>query len=117
MQVQRIQVIQVEGPEALGLIPRYAPHVQAFLLDSGRPNAPTPQYGGTGMTHDWDISAEFVRTSPRPVYLAGGLSADNVGEAIHRVRPFAVDLCTGVRTDGRLDEMKLAAFMRAVHQA
>src|SRR6185369_12460422 len=62
--VRRVQVVHVEGPEALELIGDYAPHVHAFLLDSGRPNAPTPQYGGTGLTHDWAVSADFVRASP-----------------------------------------------------
>jgi phosphoribosylanthranilate isomerase len=88
--------------------------VHAFLLDSGRPSLPTPEYGGTGRTHDWAVSAEFVRRSPHPVFLAGGLSAANVSEAIRRVRPFGVDLCSGVRTDGHLDPGKLRAFVGAV---
>lgn len=115
--VRRVQVIHVEGPEALDLIPVHAPHVHAFLLDSGKPNAPVPEYGGTGRTHDWAVSAEFVKASPLPVFLAGGLSPDNVGEAIDRVRPFGVDLCSGVRIGGRLDPGKLAAFMQAVRRA
>lgn len=114
---RRVQVIHVEGLEALNLIPTYAPHVHAFLLDSGRPGAAVPELGGTGRAHDWDISAAFVGASPLPVFLAGGLSAENVGEAIGRVRPFGVDLCSGVRTDGRLDENKLAAFVEAVRKA
>lgn len=115
--VRRVQVIHVEGPESLELIPRYAPHVHAFLLDSGHPNAPVPHYGGTGQTHDWKVSAEFVRRSPRPVFLAGGLSAANAATAINQVRPFGLDLCTGVRTNGWLDREKLDAFMLAVRQA
>jgi phosphoribosylanthranilate isomerase len=116
-QVQRVQVIHVEGPEALDLIPHYAPYVHAFLLDSGSPNAAVPQYGGTGRKHDWEVSAEFVRASSRPVFLAGGLSAENVAQAIAQVRPHGVDLCTGVRTEGRLDRGKLEKFMRAVREA
>lgn len=115
--IQRVQVIHVEGPEALELIPAYAPHVHAFLLDSGKPNAAVPHYGGTGQKHDWEISARFVATSPRPVFLAGGLSAENAAAAIQQVRPYGLDLCTGVRTDGRLDREKLAAFMSAVRRA
>jgi phosphoribosylanthranilate isomerase len=114
---RRVQVIHVEGPDALGLIPAYAPHVHAFLLDSGRPNARRPELGGTGRVHDWDVSAAFVRSSPRPVLLAGGLHAGNVGQAIRSVCPFGVDLCSGVRTDGRLDPAKLAAFVAAVRAA
>lgn len=112
--VRRVQVIHVEGREALAMIPAYAPHVHAFLLDSGRPNAAVAELGGTGRAHDWAISAAFVQASARPVFLAGGLSAANVGEAMKRVRPYGLDLCSGVRTDGRLDAAKLAAFVRAV---
>jgi len=111
---RRVQVIHVESAGALDLIDQYAPHVHAFLLDSGRPDLAIPEYGGTGRTHDWSVSAEFVRRSPHPVFLAGGLSPGNVGEAMRTVRPFGVDLCSGVRTDGRLDRDKLKAFIDAV---
>ncbi|MDD9998227.1 MAG: phosphoribosylanthranilate isomerase, partial [Rhodospirillaceae bacterium] len=67
----------------------------------------------TGRTHNWEISAEFVRRSQRPVFLAGGLRPGNVAEAIERVRPFGVDLCSGVRTLGKLDPVKLERFMNA----
>lgn len=115
--VGRIQVIHVESPAALELIPLYSPHVHAFLLDSGRPSAVVPELGGTGRRHDWSISAAFVRTSPCPVFLAGGLAASNIAEAINQVRPFGVDLCSSVRTDGRLDPEKLATFMLAARRA
>lgn len=114
---RRVQVIHVENRRALDLTDAYAPHVHAFLLDSGRPSLPTPQYGGTGKVHDWSVSAEFVRRSPRPVFLAGGLSPHNIVEAITRVRPFGMDLCSGVRTEGRLDCDKLSAFVQAVRAA
>jgi phosphoribosylanthranilate isomerase len=115
--VRRVQVIHVEGPEALDLIPTYAPHVHAFLLDSGRPYASSPVFGGTGQAHDWDVSAAFVRASQRPVFLAGGLSAANAAQAIRQVRPFGLDLCSGVRSDGRLDVRKLTDFISAVRRA
>lgn len=115
--VRRVQVIHVEGPEAIGLIPAYAPHVHAFLLDSGRPNAAIAELGGTGRAHDWTVSAAFVRATDRPVFLAGGLSAMNVADAINQVRPYGLDLCSGVRSDGNLDPVKLDAFMLAVRQA
>jgi len=114
---RRVQVIHVEDERALDLIPGYAANAHAFLLDSGRPSLETPEYGGTGRVHDWNVSAEFVRRSPLPVFLAGGLSPSIVGEAIRRVRPFGVDLCSGVRTDGRLDREKLIAFIDAVRCA
>lgn len=115
--VRRVQVIHVEGPEALDLIDAYAPHLHAFLLDSGRPNAAIAELGGTGRQHDWAISARFVEASPLPVFLAGGLSAANVADAIRQVRPFGLDLCSSVRTDGRLDAAKLHAFMHAARRA
>jgi phosphoribosylanthranilate isomerase len=115
--VKRVQVVHVEGREALDLIEPYAPHIDAFLLDSGRPSAPQPDYGGTSRLHDWDVSAEFVRRSPLPVFLAGGLRHDNVALAIETVRPYGVDLCNGVRTGGVLDDNKLVAFFEAVATA
>lgn len=116
--MRRVQVIHVEGAAALDLIGVYASHVHAFLLDSGRPRAAVPILGGTGQTHDWKVSAAFVAASPRPVFLAGGLTPDNVAEAIAVVRPYGVDVCSGVRTDGgKLDSAKLRAFMAAVAAA
>jgi phosphoribosylanthranilate isomerase len=116
-QVRRVQVIHVEGADALARIDTYAPHVHAFLLDSGRPGAAIPTLGGTGHVHDWAISARFVAASPLPVFLAGGLNADNVGAAIAQVRPFGVDVCSGIRSNGALDIGKLSAFVAAVRQA
>lgn len=112
--VRRVQVIHVEGGEALGLIDAYAPYVHAFLLDSGRPSAATPELGGTGRVHDWEVSAEFVRRSPKPVFLAGGLKAENVADAIATVRPYGVDLCSSVRRDGDLCPERLHRFMAVV---
>ena len=76
-----------------------------------------PELGGTGRCHDWEISAAFVKESPLPVFLAGGLSPHNVKDAILQVRPFGLDLCSGVRTNGHLDADKLDAFMLAVRSA
>ncbi|MEM9063413.1 MAG: phosphoribosylanthranilate isomerase [Pseudomonadota bacterium] len=112
--VRRFQVIHVEDGSALDLIGTYGGVADAFLLDSGRPSA--AELGGTGRVHDWQISAEFVRRSPLPVFLAGGLKPENVAEAIGTVRPFGLDICSGVRTpDDRLDPDSLRAFMDAVN--
>jgi len=115
---QRLQVIHVEGPEALALIPVYVDLVDAFLLDSGK--AGTDELGGTGRTHDWSVSAEFVTRSGKPVYLAGGLTPSNVAEAVRMVQPYGVDLCSGLREGGpfgALNSDKLAAFMTALEEA
>ncbi len=115
--IRIVQVVHVEGEDAFDWIHRYAEHADAFLLDSGRPSAAVPELGGTGRTHDWYVSAEFVRRSPIPVFLAGGLNADNVAEAITQVRPYGLDLCSGVRTGGRLDAAKLSRYVNAIHAA
>ena len=110
--VRIVQVIHVRERDSLDLALRAAEHVDTLLLDSGNPHA--RELGGTGRIHDWAISAEIVRRSKRPVFLAGGINASNVGEAIARVRPFGIDLCSGVRTNGRLDAAKLDALTAAM---
>lgn len=91
-----------------------APLVDALLLDSGNPNLPVKELGGTGRTHDWSTSRRIRESVPVPVFLAGGLNERNVREACEVVRPYGVDLCSGVRTDGALDPAKLARFVTAL---
>ncbi|HAV23936.1 MAG TPA: hypothetical protein DCX46_10665, partial [Bacteroidetes bacterium] len=83
-----------------------------LLLDSGRPNAAVRELGGTGRVHDWSVSKKIVESCKVPVYLAGGLRPENVAEAIRTVRPFGVDVCSGVRVGGRLNIEKVEEFMR-----
>ncbi|MDH3457573.1 MAG: phosphoribosylanthranilate isomerase [Gemmatimonadota bacterium] len=111
-----VHVVHVAGEESVAEGLEKAPLVDALLLDSGTRSGPDRQLGGTGKTHDWAVSAEIVAQSPVPVFLAGGLTAENVGEAISMVRPFGVDVCTGVRTDGQLDEPRLEAFLAATRE-
>jgi phosphoribosylanthranilate isomerase len=70
--------------------------------------------GGTGRTHDWSVSEQICRKAHTPVFLAGGLNPDNVQDAIKKVRPFAVDVCSGVRTNAQLDGGKLLRFIQNV---
>ena len=112
-----VQVIHVEDEASVHEAVEVAPYIDALLLDSGRPNAATKILGGTGATHDWTLSRRIVEAVPVPVFLAGGLNADNVGEAIRAVQPFGVDLCSGARTDGMLDADKLGRFVAAVTSA
>ncbi len=116
-EVRRVQVIHVEDESALDLIEAYAPHVHAFLLDSGRPSAAVAELGGTGRPHDWSISREFVARAAKPVFLAGGLRPENAAEAIATVQPYGLDLCSGIRSENQLDADKLIAFMNAVRGA
>ncbi len=67
--------------------------------------------------HDWSLSRAIVEALDIPVFLAGGLRPENVGEAIAQVQPFGVDLCSGVRTDDKLDGDKLKSFFAAVEAA
>ena len=111
--VALVQVIHVVGRAAVEQALRVAPLLDALLLDSGDPRLAVKQLGGTGRRHDWTLSREVRERAPVPLYLAGGLAPANAGEAIADVAPFGLDVCSGVRTDGRLDPGKLAAFMAA----
>jgi phosphoribosylanthranilate isomerase len=112
-----VQVIHVRGPDSIEEALAIAPYVDALLLDSGNPALPVKELGGTGRTHDWSVSRQIRDAAPVPVFLAGGLTAENVYEAICLVEPFGIDLCSGVRTNGRLDSAKVADFFRAVSSA
>jgi phosphoribosylanthranilate isomerase len=112
--VKLVQVIHVTGGEAVDEACELAEHVDAILLDSGNPKLVVKELGGTGRRHDWRLSRRIEETCGKPVFLAGGLNAGNVREAIETVQPFGLDLCSGVRTDGRLDLAKLEAFFKAI---
>ncbi|GAB3991175.1 N-(5'-phosphoribosyl)anthranilate isomerase [Spirosoma daeguense] len=88
--------------------------VDALLLDSGNPNLAVKELGGTGRVHNWTVSQQIVTQSLVPVFLAGGLNIQNVRQAIDTVQPFGLDICSGVRSNGQLDERKLEAFMKEV---
>ncbi len=114
-----VQVIHVSDASSVDEALRVAPLVDAILLDSGNQKLPVKELGGTGRTHDWRISARIARAldalpQPKPMFLAGGLHAGNVREAIKAVQPHGLDVCSGVRTDGRLDASKLAALIAAL---
>lgn len=115
--VKIVQVLHVSDAGIVGDAQRLAGEVDAFLLDSGNPTLPVKELGGTGRVHDWNLSAQVATAVDRPIFLAGGLTAENVAEAILRVRPFGIDLCSGVRGEGALDEIKLKAFFAAIPQA
>ncbi len=114
--VKLVQVIHVVGEQSVDEACELATHVDAILLDSGNPNLAVKELGGTGRRHDWQLSRKIVETCGKPVFLAGGLNAGNVREAIDTVQPFGLDLCSGVRTNGGLDLDKLESFFYAVDQ-
>jgi phosphoribosylanthranilate isomerase len=111
-----VPVVHVTGPEVVDEAAAVAPDVDALLLDSGNPSSPVKELGGTGRTHDWRTSRRIREAAGIPLWLAGGLTPENVAEAIETVRPFGVDVCSGVRTNGLLDKEKLKRFVSEVRR-
>jgi phosphoribosylanthranilate isomerase len=112
--VALVQVVHVDGEEAVARAAAVAPQVDAILLDSGNQRLAVKELGGTGRRHDWAISRRIREAVDVPVYLAGGLRAENVAEAVSTVGPYGLDVCTGVRTEGRLDPAALARLIAAL---
>lgn len=108
-----MQVVHVQGSASVDEATGVAPHVDAILLDSGRPDAAVKELGGTGRRHDWAVSRAVCEAVSAPVFLAGGLTRENVREAIETVRPFGVDVCSGVRRAGMLDSELVHGFVSA----
>jgi phosphoribosylanthranilate isomerase len=115
--ISLVQVIHVRDEDSVREAVNVSGKVDAILLDSGQPSLPVKQLGGTGRTHDWALSRRIRDEVDVPVFLAGGLNPDNVRQAIDRVAPFGVDVCSGLRPSGRLDENRLASFMTAVRSS
>jgi phosphoribosylanthranilate isomerase len=113
--VRLVQVIHVVGPESVDEAGAAAAFVDTLLLDSGNPRLVVKELGGTGRVHDWTHSRRICEMADVPVLLAGGLNPGNVRAAMERVRPAGVDVCSGLRSDGRLDAGKLREFFRAIH--
>ena len=111
--VKLVQVIHVINEASVDEALELSQETDALLLDSGNPKLAIKELGGTGRTHNWQLSRRIVEQSKVPVFLAGGLKAENVREAIESVQPFGLDLCSGVRTNGMLDEKKLEQFFKA----
>ena len=108
--ISLVQVVHVAGEESIEEAISVSHHVDAILLDSGNQSLAVKELGGTGRVHDWSISRRIREEIGIPLFLAGGLKAENIREAIREVQPFGVDICSGVRAEGKLDESKLAYF-------
>jgi phosphoribosylanthranilate isomerase len=105
-----VQVVHVIAEESLEEAVVAAQHVDAILLDSGNPALATKELGGTGRRHNWSLSRKIREQIAIPLFLAGGVTPENVRQAVHEVAPFGLDICTGVRSDGTLDAQKLHAL-------
>jgi len=114
--VKLVQVIHVADEKSVEEAIETSESVDAILLDSGNPNLEIKELGGTGKTHDWRLSRKIVESIKKPVFLAGGLKPENVREAIESVQPFGLDLCSGVRTEGKLNLHKLERFFVEVEK-
>ena len=112
--VKIVQVIHVLDDKSVAEAIGVSAYVDAILLDSGNPNLETKELGGTGRTHNWDLSRQIRDQIDIPVFLAGGINRNNVKQAIEHVQPFGVDLCSSVRTNGKLDENKLKLFFQTI---
>ena len=112
--VKLVQVIHIIDETALQEAIEISPWVDAILLDSGNPNLDVKVLGGTGKTHNWEISKKIREAINLPVFLAGGINKDNLKQAIDIVQPYGVDLCSSVRTNGQLDEKKLEMLFNAL---
>ncbi|HEU5467920.1 MAG TPA: phosphoribosylanthranilate isomerase [Steroidobacteraceae bacterium] len=110
-----VQVIHVTGPESVDEAQAAAPLVDTLLLDSGNPKLAVKELGGTGRVHDWETSRRIRDSVGVPVLLAGGLHPGNAREALERVRPAGLDVCSGLRPNGRLDASLLRGFFEALH--
>ena len=112
--IKIVQVVHIRNEESIQEAVVVSKYVDGILLDSGNQNIPVKELGGTGRTHNWMVSKQIVQSVNVPVFLAGGLNSENVADAIHLVKPFGVDICSGVRTNGKLDEKKLRLFVEKV---
>jgi phosphoribosylanthranilate isomerase len=112
--VKIVQVIHVIDDQSVDEAIGISETVDAILLDSGNPKLKIKELGGTGRVHNWKLSRQIRENARCPVILAGGLNHENVRQAIDEVNPFAVDLCSGVRTNGMLDRNKLEKFFSSV---
>lgn len=115
--IKLVQVIHVLGENSVKKAKSVEPFVDALLLDSGNPNLEVKVLGGTGKQHNWELSKKIRKEVNIPLFLAGGLNPQNVTDAIKSVHPFGLDVCTGVRNKGNLDEEKLKLFLKEINKA
>ena len=113
--VKFVQVIHVIDEDSIEEAKLVSPYVDAFLLDSGNPNLSVKELGGTGRVHNWNFSRKICESIGLPVFLAGGLNPDNVRKAVEKVKPYGLDICSGLRTNGKLDRQKVNAFFTEIN--
>jgi phosphoribosylanthranilate isomerase len=115
--IKLVQVIHVTDVESVKEAISVSNYVDALLLDSGNQKLVVKELGGTGRTHDWTISRKIRDAVSIPLYLAGGINAKNVLNAAKEVEPFGIDLCSGVRENGKLSEKLLGEFFSVLQNS
>ena len=113
--IKLVQVIHVVDEYSVEEAIKFSKYVDAILLDSGNPKLTIKELGGTGRVHNWKLSRKIKESISVPLFLAGGLKAENVQQAIDAVQPYGLDVCSGIRTSGKLDEKKLSDFINSIH--
>ena len=108
--IKLVQVVHVVNEKSVNEAIEVSDHVDAILLDSGNPNLKVKELGGTGRVHNWKLSRKIRDSAKVPIFLAGGLNVENVKQAINEVQPYGIDVCSGVRTNGKLNKHKLEQF-------
>lgn len=114
--IEIVQVVHVNGKESIEEAIHVSKFVDYILLDSGNAKLQVKELGGTGRTHNWEISKEIRKAVNKPIFLAGGLKSTNIQKAVNQVQPYGVDLCSSVRTDDKLDALKLKEFFKSINQ-
>lgn len=113
--IKLVQVIHVIDEKSIEEAIKVSKFVDIILLDSGNPNLKIKELGGTGRVHNWNLSKIIRQEINIPLFLAGGLNKNNVRQAIEYVKPFGIDICSGVRTNGNLDQTKVKEFFQVVN--
>ena len=112
--IKLVKVVHVIDNKSVDEAIEVSELADAILLDSGNPDLKVKELGGTGRIHNWKLSRKIKDNIDIPIFLAGGLNSENVKQALDEVNPFALDVCSGVRTNGKLDRLKLEMFFKAV---
>jgi len=112
--IKIVQVVHIADEDSFHEAVEVSQSVDAILLDSGNQKLEVKELGGTGRTHNWQISRKIRESVRVPLFLAGGLNSKNVAQAINKVNPFGIDVCSGVRTNGKLDVQKLKLFFEQI---
>jgi phosphoribosylanthranilate isomerase len=113
--IKIVQVIHVQDENSVDEALKVEKYVDAILLDSGNQKLKVKELGGTGRRHDWKISRKIREGIKIPMFLAGGINPENVVKAMEEVQPYGLDICSGVRINGKLNEELLKKLFSQIN--